>query len=42
MTEQESAFTKAEEPEQNSTDAVVTMDDFREAYRNIKNRYIYN
>ena len=37
----ESAFTKAEEPEENSIDTVVTMDDFREAYRNIKNRYVH-
>ncbi len=36
----ESAFTKAEEPDENTIDAVVTMDDFREAYRNIKNRYV--
>ena len=35
----ESAFTKAEEPEENKIDAVITMEDFREAYRNIKNRY---
>ncbi|WP_294403190.1 ATP-binding protein [uncultured Clostridium sp.] len=36
-----SAFTKAEEPEENGIDTIVTMEDFREAYRNIKNRYVF-
>lgn len=36
----ESAFTDAEEPEENGIYTIVTMDDFREAYRNIKNRYV--
>lgn len=40
--EDESLFIKEEESEENSIDAIVTMTDFREAYRNIKNRYIYS
>lgn len=41
LSNHESAFTKAEEPEESSIDTVVTMDDFREAYRNIRNRYVH-
>ena len=36
--EDENLFIKKESQE-NSVDAIVTMTDFREAYRNIKNRY---
>ena len=34
-------ITKTEESEENSMEVAVTMDDFREAYRNIKNRYMH-
>ena len=34
-------ITKTEESEENSMEVAVTMDDFREAYRNIKYRYMH-
>lgn len=36
----ESEPNKSEESKENSIDVVITIDDFREAYRNIKNRYV--
>ena len=35
----ENASIKVKEQDENSMNAIITIDDFREAYRNIKNRY---
>ena len=39
LTQSKVAITKTNELDEDIRDVVVTMDDFREAYRNIKNRY---